>query len=483
MLMKDRETDSYWSCYNGAALYGSLRGKALHRIPAFLCQLGEWLREHPDSEILEWSPHPHHADPRHGHGSWFHFGGRGQHPHAEATMLSDQLDDRLPESEVVLGVCHRGGTIAYPLSEVHRQGCVVADTLADEPVVVWARSQASAWMGAYSRRYDGETLEFEAVAEGRFRDRGGSIWTVEGLAVAGPRSGESLTPLDFVSVKWNAWAGFYPTTTVYRAPSSSRPGIAIGEFQPLLDALSGYRIEITSELLTGSLPPAAHRGLAVRIENDPFLIYHFPDSGRAQDFAGSRLLTPRDRFNSFFAGESRSDLQRHATTVGCFVLESNPDRQYSDLAALERLPEGEIQWSPLLGSPEFHHALAAVPTEVAREPAFGQLFAALDAAGYEAYQVKPMLRQWLPATASDGYSTEIRGDRFLIYRFDHRETAAAYHGERHHTLQAGPFVLRSDPPDQYHVHTEQTYDRPIDEVSWSRLLDDSRFIDAARAVG
>lgn len=480
MVMKDRQVGDIWSCYNGAAVYGSLRGTALQRIPAFLCQLSEWLEEHPDSEVLEWTTNPLHADPRHGHGCWFHYGGEGPHPHALATMLNGDWDHRLPESELVLGVCRGEQTLAFPMSEIHRLGCVIHETFAGEPIVVWSRSPASSWMAAFSRRLDEEVLEF-AAGDGGFRDAGGTLWSVEGRALSGPRTGRQLTPLDFVSVKWPAWSGFYPQTAVYRNEAPAHLRIEAGEFHPLLESLgkAGFAVEIEREILPGALPPAAARGLALRIAGDPFLVFSFATFDRARDYLESGLLLPKDRFISFFPGEPMSDVLRRAVAAGRFVLESNPVRQFSDPELLHRQPEDEIVWSPLLDRPDFYRALAALPAppDSTRETTFHGLFRGLRDAGYSVRRVKPMLRQWLRPQAVSGYSAEVAGDRFLVYQFATREQAATYHHERHHTVQAGCFVLRSDPPGQYHVFTEQTVDRPIESVPWSQLLADPQLLE------
>ena len=487
MIMKDRETGNLWSCYNGVALYGPLRGEALPRIPAFLCQLSEWLEEHPDSEILQWIPQPRHTDGRHGHGSWFHFGGAGSHPHALATMLGGRVDERLPAGELVLGIAQPRGSIAFPLTEIHRLGCLIHERFGDEPIVVWSRSPASAWMGAFRRQLDGEVLEFE-VAERGFRDtRSGSLWTVEGRAIAGLHAGKSLQPLDFVSVKWPAWSGFYPDTAVFRSTAPARIRVDSGQFEPLLRALraAGFEVEVGGELLPGSLPPAASRGLVTRIAGEPFHALLFASAGDARDYAASRLLIPRDLMISFFPGETSSDLRRHAAVAGLFVLESFPDRQYADAESLVRLPEEEIRWSPLLDDPTFRQALAAAPAPPAAAvaPTFGELLSAVEQAGYRVLRVKPMLRQWLRPGAVSGCSAEIEGDRFLIYSFRDRERALAYREERHHTVQAGAFVLRSDPPDQYQVASEQTVERPPASVHWSPLLADAKFLGVLGALG
>jgi Protein of unknown function (DUF3179) len=488
--MRAREDGSLWSCYNGVAIDGPSRGKGFPRIPAYLCQLSEWLEEHPDSEVLQWTHHPLHQDPRHGHGTWFHYAGFGPHPHALATMLDGQFDDRLPESELVLGICHSGEVIAFSLSEIHRQGCLIQETLGNDPVVVWSRSPASAWMAAFHRNVDGTPLDFE-FADGGFRDlQTGTLWSVEGRAVEGPQTGKTLTPLDFVSVKWNAWSGFHPHTKVYLSESPARLNIDHSDFQPLFDSLdnAGFPVEVEKEWMQSSLPPAAQRGLDIRIAGDAFQAFLFESAGAANDFASSRLLIPKDLYISFFVGEAPSDLARHAAASGPFVLESNPEVQYTDPESLKRLPEEDIKWSPLLDNPDFQNALtdlaaSSAYSEDTTEGSFGTLFTTLSGDGYEVRQVKPMMRKWLRPKTVSGYSALIAGDRFLIYQFDSPGSAAAYQAERHHTVQAGPFVFRSDPPDQYQMATEQTIDRPVEQIHWSTLLEEQPFLQTLVKIG
>jgi hypothetical protein len=484
MLMKAHQDGSLWSCYNGVAIDGASQGKGFARIPAYLCQLNEWLEEHPDSDVLQWTEHPLHADPRHGHGTWFHFGGFGPHPHARATMREGHFDERLPESELVLGIIHGNDVIAFSISEIHRQGCVVQTMIGNDPVVVWSRSPASAWMAAFRRVVDGTTLDFEPV-EGGFRDRQtGTRWSVEGHALKGKNAGKTLAPLDFVSVKWNAWSGFHPHTRVYESEAPSQVAVDTADFAPVLTALdaAGYRTNVEKERLQSSLPPAAQRCIDVTIDADPFLLLLFGSAGAASDYASSRLLTPKDLYISFFTGEAPSDSPRHAVTSGNFVLESNPRMQYSDPESLKRLPENEIEWSSLLNDAAFRRALGG--GDGAADGSFARLFAALRGCGHDVRQVKPMLRKWLRPKVVDGYSAVIDGDRFLVYEFDSPSNAVAYHRERHHTAQTGRFVFRSDPPDQYQMATEQTIDRPIDQIHWSTLLQEgSPFQEALRKVG
>ncbi|MBI4473246.1 MAG: DUF3179 domain-containing protein, partial [Acidobacteria bacterium] len=217
MAMRDRETGSLWPTHEAVGLEGTLRLSVLPRVPAYQCLFGEWLEEHPDSEVLLWTTHATHADPRHGHGSWFFIGSPGLPPHPIHSLETEKLDPRLPESELVLGVNDALGVTAFPLEEVQKAGCVVNTTLGSHPVVVWCRHPKSYWMAAFRRSAGDSVLEFE-YSGGRFTDtETHSLWTIEGKAVAGPLRGQSLVPLNFAFLKWHVWAPFHPATQIWRS--------------------------------------------------------------------------------------------------------------------------------------------------------------------------------------------------------------------------------------------------------------------------
>jgi hypothetical protein len=57
LVLRDRETGTYWSAATGRALSGPLAGAALARIPAAFARLRDWERTFPQSLYLdEWKP-------------------------------------------------------------------------------------------------------------------------------------------------------------------------------------------------------------------------------------------------------------------------------------------------------------------------------------------------------------------------------------------------------------------------------------------
>jgi hypothetical protein len=53
LVMRDRETGTYWTVATGRALSGPLAGERLDAIPASLTRMELWSREHPDSLYLD----------------------------------------------------------------------------------------------------------------------------------------------------------------------------------------------------------------------------------------------------------------------------------------------------------------------------------------------------------------------------------------------------------------------------------------------
>jgi hypothetical protein len=135
-------------------------------------------------------------------------------PNAEYTFAMPPLDGRLPPKARVLGV-HSGvgGTWAFPFEELASRGAYAAvdgslGVPAAESVVLWDQDRAAA--AVYRRSIEGELLNLRADDTGIYDVETGSRWTVDGLAVEGPRAGERLEAVvpSYVSF-WGAWAAFF----------------------------------------------------------------------------------------------------------------------------------------------------------------------------------------------------------------------------------------------------------------------------------
>jgi hypothetical protein len=145
-------------------------------------------------------------------------------------FLRRKPDNRLAAMERVVALELGDQTRAYPF-ETLREKRVVHDQVGDrEIVVLWTPGTASAVdseriadgrdvgsSGVFDRHVAAQTLTFDPAEAGQFRDREtGSIWTILGRAVAGPLTGQRLSPIQHGNHFWFAWAVFKPDTEVVK---------------------------------------------------------------------------------------------------------------------------------------------------------------------------------------------------------------------------------------------------------------------------
>ena len=129
--------------------------------------------------------------------------------------------------DLVIGVEIGGEALAYPVAYLNKREMVL-DRFGDIPLLVtWCPRCATAV--TYRREVDGE--EIILGNQGALCDEAmtfwdhdtGSIWSQPtGMAIAGPRKGETLERLPSTLTTWRAWQRQCPGTVALRAPG--RPG-------------------------------------------------------------------------------------------------------------------------------------------------------------------------------------------------------------------------------------------------------------------
>ncbi len=183
MTWFDHTTGSIWSQPIGTSLAGELKGKALKQIPSTLDTWDVFRTAHPDGRVLT----------------------------TDLNRLRFSVEK--PRPDWVIGVVLDGeSTAVYFPFALDRE--VLNTTVGMEPVLIWADPE-SGTVRSFLRRSGGETLTFELADGGRIRDReSGSEWDPRnGLALAGQRSGENLSPVPWTSSFDWAWRDFYPQAT------------------------------------------------------------------------------------------------------------------------------------------------------------------------------------------------------------------------------------------------------------------------------
>ncbi len=219
LVMYDRQTESLWPQLTGRASIGVKTGTQLTAIPLGTVAWTDFLAAHPDAEVLSQDTgfaREYGSNPYTGY----------DEPDGDLLFdLGDDLDDRLPTKERVVGISAESADIAYLRSALVGGDPVQIDVDGD-PVVLWHESgQASALdtreisegadvgtVGVFSRKVAGQELTFHRVGNGFTDDQTQSSWDVLGRATAGPLAGKSLQPVTHLDTFWFAWVLFHPDT-------------------------------------------------------------------------------------------------------------------------------------------------------------------------------------------------------------------------------------------------------------------------------
>ena len=401
--------------------------------------------------------HPTHRDGRHGHGSDEFPGRVGVKKHFYDTIQLGDLDPRLQENEIVLGINEDFGPLAVPRVEIWKEDFVFNTTVSEVPFVVLCLP-ATHTMGAYHRSVDGEVISLSRSGDSFIDDSSSSLWNIEGRCVEGPWAGKSLKPLNFATLEWHAWVSYHPETEIYESPAKQ----TLMEVQdPCLAEVcrligENHTIERQWPVMKAWLPERADSGVEIVIKGHPLHLFHFKGASEGEDWAFCRT---------------------HSVGRGCLAATSFPDTLYSDPAHQERLPEDQIQWSPLIENGEITESLEQARGRCSVDhptfPKLGEFVEHLEAAGHRIRQRRYLLSSEITAQAEVGFSLMIGRDRWMLLRFPSRELAAQESERRGHCIQAGKFLLWSDPPGMYVQRL--TFTRPDEEISWSEALEDEAF--------
>lgn len=208
-VMRDRQTGSVWTHYDGSILKGPLAGQGvkLEILPAYHTTWGDWRTANPNTLVLDWYPDFADDYPQ----GRFEIGRAGLGPKFQQTLLN--WDDRLPENELVLGVNHYGEQRAYVLGEMGTGPMVITDELGGDRLAIFSDPD-DLYALAFVAALDGVVLEL-SVEAGVIRDQNGVAWDLSGHALGGDYAGRQLPfATSFVS-EWYGWSAYFPETSIY----------------------------------------------------------------------------------------------------------------------------------------------------------------------------------------------------------------------------------------------------------------------------
>jgi len=204
LVMFDRQTGSLWSHLTGESISGPLHGKRLEQLSSAQTTWGIWLKEHPHTMLLQ----ANQFDTQDPYEGYYSGGDTGVVP-------VKRTDNRLPAKDRIVGIRIGSDVKAYDFKALARDR-VVNDQVAGTPLVIVFDGGSES--GAVYRSDPGGTLLRFSQGNGalRMNDDGGSVWDgLTGIALSGPRAGQSLDQVPITYSFWFGWADFYPNTEVY----------------------------------------------------------------------------------------------------------------------------------------------------------------------------------------------------------------------------------------------------------------------------
>lgn len=209
LVMYDRrDAESLWPQMNRKANCGAVTGTGLEMIAVVEMRWSRWRELHPDTKVISRQT----GFARDYSSSGYPYGNYEQ-PNNDQLLFPMDVDDRRPPKERVLGIPNgEDGGLALPFGVLDDGSAVkVIDTAVGgtRMVVFWNREARGAM--AF------ETAESFSVQDGQIvDDETGSVWSIEGRALNGPRKGEMLDAVEEAYVAfWFAWAAFQPETQLF----------------------------------------------------------------------------------------------------------------------------------------------------------------------------------------------------------------------------------------------------------------------------
>ena len=193
-MFEDQSTHSWWRQANGEAIAGPSKGKVLAEIPSRQVTLAEWLRQHPNSLIMQ--PDPGLAT---NYSKNFDYeNGSSRKPLTGTDTISWH------DKAWVVGITVNGQSKAYDWNRLRREGAV-NDVLGGKPIVVAIAADRASFC-AFVR---------PSMATRFVVRRDSLVAGTTTYAFSGQGSTGALEPVSASQEFWHSWKTFQPATTTY----------------------------------------------------------------------------------------------------------------------------------------------------------------------------------------------------------------------------------------------------------------------------
>ncbi len=201
-MFEDATTKSWWQQATGVAIAGPLKGNVLKEIPSSQSTLAAWMRQHPNSTILQpdtlfTADYADLADYDNG-------------------TLKSGLEKRDSASwkrkSWVVGIADGEYAKAYDWNELIKYK-IIQDSLPGLPLIIVLEKDAATFH-AWNREVGGKNLQFnksinlELLSDANTN----SLWNMDGECVEGILKGQKLKSVQSYQEFWHSWSTFHPGT-------------------------------------------------------------------------------------------------------------------------------------------------------------------------------------------------------------------------------------------------------------------------------
>jgi hypothetical protein len=226
LIMYDRQTETWWQQGTGEAIAGQYAGRHLMQRPMTLIAWSDFKAAYPNGKVLDRDTG---FSRTYGRNPYVGYDNPSTQPFL---YQGPQTPNLLPPLARVFALNLNDDPIAFAY-DVLAQRRVLTDVVGGEPVVVlWTPGTASTLdaplvaggrdvgaAAAFSRRLDGDVLDFEQSGENIVDVQTGSHWSGLGRAVDGPLKGKQLEEVVGTNHFWFSWAAFHPSTRLRESVS------------------------------------------------------------------------------------------------------------------------------------------------------------------------------------------------------------------------------------------------------------------------
>ena len=205
--MVDDRSGSVWPHLDGSAVDGEFGGRQLEIRPLQTTTWSAWVEQYPETTVPV-------AETGYVYRQRVRLGGSRLSDMFRQSL--EEIDARLPENELVIGVLAGDEARAFPIRSVP-DDAPMQDAVGGVPVVILEGSDGMPSLAYHRVLTDGRVLDFQRREGAIYDTQTGSRWNASGLAVEGELAGVQLAYV--TSFFTSGTAGPRSTRT---APSTQR---------------------------------------------------------------------------------------------------------------------------------------------------------------------------------------------------------------------------------------------------------------------